>query len=121
MEKIYRNRSIIAKITLASILLTLFIALNYKIWGVIYSEGSFEEGIIVNTESIKQCAIEQKSSMFSNQNLSNMLQCLSDLIVGAVEVSIDLALMSFIIYLTKGSIYIKVDKTLVSLCVRMDN
>lgn len=121
MKKIYKNRSIIARITLASVLLTLFLALNYKMWGVICIEGSFEEKIIVNSESIEHCLIEQKSTIFNNQSLNNILQCLSDLFVGAVDVSITLALISFTIYLAKGSIYIKIDDTLVSLCVRMDN
>lgn len=120
MEKIYTNRKTIAKITLISVLVFLFIAINYKIFGVHYSEGSYQEGILRNTLSIDNSMPEKSLTSICNQSIKSVSEQQPDLLDGATEGIVILAVTLFIIYFARVSIYKRADDTLVSLCVRMD-
>jgi hypothetical protein len=120
MEKIYTNRKIIAKITLVSVLVFLFIAINFKIFGVHYSEGSYEEGILHNTLSIDNSMPEKSLTVAFNQSVNSVSKQLPDLFAGTVEAIVKSALTLFIIYIARVSTYKKDVDTLVSLCIRMD-
>lgn len=120
MGKIYSKRKIIAKITLVSVLVFLFIAINYKIFGVHYSEGSYEEGIIHNTLSIDNSMPEKSLTSVCNQSINSVFKQLPDLFAGTVEAVVKLILTLLIIYIARVSINTKDNDTLVSLCVRMD-
>jgi len=120
MWGIYTYRKTIAKITLVSVLVFLFIAISYKIFRVKYSEGSYPEGILRSTLSIDNSMPEKSLTSLCNQGINSVSRQLPDLFTGFAEAIVKLSVTLLIIYIARVSDYKKADNTLVSLCVRMD-
>lgn len=114
---IYKNRRKITIIVLLSIILTLLLSLNFRIWSGSYTEGDLESIVVQQMDTLKKGNIEDSH----NNELIKQSQRLLDYVsITGIEINACF-LCGFLFLINILFLYLRPSITLCSLSVRMDH